>query len=73
LHPLPRWRRQPKIDLFNSNFKSPISNQRFNDYKYKDNEKFDDTYIRYLVQFFIRFKACPIERFLIGIVRNYPE
>jgi hypothetical protein len=43
----------------------------FNDYKYKDNEKFGDTYIRYLVQSFMRFKACPIELFLLGIVRNY--
>jgi hypothetical protein len=32
LHPLLRWRRQPKIDLFSSNFKSPISNQRLNLY-----------------------------------------
>ena len=32
LHTLLRWRRQPKIDLFSSNFKSPISNKRLNLY-----------------------------------------
>ena len=32
LHPLLRWRWQPKIDLFSSNFKSPISDQRLNLY-----------------------------------------
>ena len=32
LHPLLQWRQQPKIDLFSSNFKSPISNQRLNLY-----------------------------------------
>jgi hypothetical protein len=33
LHSLLRWRQQPKIDLFSSNFKSPISNQRLNLYR----------------------------------------
>jgi len=28
-------------------------------------------FIRYPVQYLIRFKACSIELFLIGIVRNY--
>jgi hypothetical protein len=33
LHSLLRWRRQPKKDLFSSNFKSPISNLRLNLYR----------------------------------------